>query len=362
MSIKINSIQGISAMSANVFNRYSRSNPNTFRRNPLWTFTHTFQGTVAGYSIGTTTTSPTSPSVAIFDKFPFASDSNATNVGGSMSVIRGSASGQSSDVNGYISGGAVSPFAYSNVIEKFPFAVDGTKSTDVGDLTVARTSLTGQSSNVSGYASGGGFFPPTSFTSAGFRTTIEKFPFATDSNATNIGALTEARRFAAGQSSTVSGYTSGGQIFPPTPPEIYVNTIDKFPFATDAGATDVGDLTRLTQSNAGQSSDVSGYTSGGYGRLPPGTPRPSSPVSVRNIIDKFPFATNANATDVGDLTVARQSVAGQSSTVSGYSTGGYIPGSGSVNTIDKFPFATNANATDVGDLSSSRSGMIGLQD
>jgi hypothetical protein len=160
----------------------------------------------------------------------------------------------------------------------------------------------------------------------------------------------------------VSGYTSGGQIFPPTPPEIYVNTIDKFPFATDAGATDVGDLTRLTQSNAGQSSDVSGYTSGGYGRLPPGTPRPSSPVSVRNIIDKFPFATNANATDVGDLTVARQSVAGQSSTVSGYSTGGYIPGSGSVNTIDKFPFATNANATDVGDLSSSRSGMIGLQD
>jgi hypothetical protein len=357
MSIKINSIQGISAMSANVFNRYSRSNPNTFQRNPLWTFIHEFQGTVAGYSIGT------SPSVAIFDKFPFASDSNATNVEGSMSVVRGSASGQSSDVNGYISGGAVNPFAYSNVIEKFPFAVDGTKSTDVGDLTLTRAYLIGQSSNVSGYASGGFFAPPTS-SPTGYRTTIDKFSFATDSNATNIGALTEARRFSAGQSSTVSGYTSGGQVLQPAPPDIYVNTIDKFPFATDANATDVGDMTRLVQGPAGQSSTVSGYTSGGYGRLPPGSPRPSSPVSVRNIIDKFPFATNANATDVGDLTVSRQSMpsAGQSSTVSGYSTGGYVPGSGSVNTIDKFPFASDANATDVGDLSSLRGGNTGLQD
>ncbi|NBP03247.1 MAG: hypothetical protein EBU90_24745 [Proteobacteria bacterium] len=42
-----------------------------------------------------------------------------------------------------------------------------------------------------------------------------------------------------------------------------------------------------------------GYTSGG------GTPAAS------NVIDKFPFATNANATDVGDLTVARRFPAGQ---------------------------------------------------
>jgi hypothetical protein len=91
---------------------------------------------------------------------------------------------------------------------------------------------------------------------------------------------------------------------------------------------------------------VSGYTSGGFGRLPPGSPRPASPASDRNIIDKFPFATNANATDVGDLTRAIHLPAGQSSTVSGYTSGG-----SNSNVIDKFPFATNANATDVGDLS-----------
>jgi hypothetical protein len=349
MSIKINSIQGISAMSANVINRYSRSNPDT-NRNPLWNLIHTFQGTVAGYSVAST---------PVFDKFPFATDANATNVGGSMSVNRGSSSGQSSEVSGYISGGSS-----TNIIDKFPFAIDGTTSTDVGDLSVSVNNPMGQSSNVSGYSTGGYQSPGTPPIASRYKTTIDKFPFATNSNATNIGALTQARRNGAGQSSTVSGYTSGGQAFQPAPPDIYVNVIDKFPFATDANATDVGDLTRLTQGNAGQSSDVSGYTSGGYGRLPPGSPRPSSPASVRNIIDKFPFATNANATDVGDLTVARQSmgVAGQSSTVSGYSTGGYVPGSGSVNIIDKFPFATNANATDVGDLSSSRSGNTGLQD
>jgi hypothetical protein len=45
---------------------------------------------------------------------------------------------------------------------------------------------------------------------------------------------------------------------------------------------------------------VSGYTSGG-----------GSPPAVYNNIDKFPFASNANATDVGDLTSARWEVAGQ---------------------------------------------------
>ena len=46
--------------------------------------------------------------------------------------------------------------------------------------------------------------------------------------------------------------------------------------------------------------------------------------------------------------------AGQSSDVSGYSTGGLAPpATGDSNTIDKFPFATDGNATDVGDLTSS---------
>ena len=37
-----------------------------------------------------------------------------------------------------------------------------------------------------------------------------------------------------------SGYTAGGVV----QPLLRVNTIDKFPFAADANATDVGDLTQ----------------------------------------------------------------------------------------------------------------------
>jgi hypothetical protein len=45
--------------------------------------------------------------------------------------------------------------------------------------------------------------------------TIEKFPFATDTNATDIGDLTQARSYLSGQSSSVSGYSSGGDSNPP---------------------------------------------------------------------------------------------------------------------------------------------------
>ena len=76
---------------------------------------------------------------------------------------------------------------------------------------------------------------------------------------------------------------------------------------------------------------VAGYSSGGF--------------PVTNIIDKFPFATNSNATDVGDLGVARQEASGQSSIVSGYMSGGYL-----ISRIDKFPFASDTNATNPGNL------------
>jgi hypothetical protein len=52
--------------------------------------------------------------------------------------------------------------------------------------------------------------------------------------------------------------------------------------------------------------------------------------TVNNTIDKFPFATNGNATDVGDLTQARADDAGQSSSISGYTSGGFFTPPGPV--------------------------------
>ena len=187
---------------------------------------------------------------------------------------------------------------------------------------------------------------------------IDKFSFATNANATDVGDLTVARDHGAGQSSTESGYTSGG-IDPGFP-----NVIDKFPFATDANATDVGDLSRLYGDQAGQSSDVNGYTSGGYTRASPGLPLPGNPTVLTNNIEKFPFATNSNATNVASLSQSRADGAGQSSTLSGYTSGGQtasVPTTVYVNTIDKFPFATDTSATDVGDLTVVRSSAAGQQ-
>ena len=74
---------------------------------------------------------------------------------------------------------------------------------------------------------------------------------------------------------------------------------------------------------------------------------------------KCPFATDTNASDVGDLTQARGYSSGTSSSSSGYAAGGFAPPE--VNTIDKFPFASDANATDVGDLLLSKTDTSGTQ-
>ena len=185
-------------------------------------------------------------------------------------------------------------------------------------------------------------------TIAGFSTgaaTIDKFSFTSDANATDVGNLTSDRDPAAGQSSLTHGYVSS-------------NGFEKFPFVSGSNGVIVGTQTAARQSSTGQSSILNGYgyTSGGY------TPSPS----WSNVIDKFPFSTDANATDVGDLTAVRRALSGQSSTVSGYNSGGNAaaqPGNSPVTIIEKFPFASDfsGTATDVGDLTGVRDQPTGQQ-
>ena len=51
-----------------------------------------------------------------------------------------------------------------------------------------------------------------------------------------------------GQSSFANGYNSGGD----TSPTSFVNVIDKYPFSSDANATDVGDLSDTRGRTTGQ--------------------------------------------------------------------------------------------------------------
>ena len=101
-----------------------------------------------------------------------------------------------------------------------------------------------------------------------------------------------------GQSSGVSGYVTGGG------PPLSAGVIQKFPFATDTNAADVGDLLptgpAATNSGIGQSGVNFGYHSGGVFAS-----------GVQNVIQKFSFASDQNATDVSDLTSGRKQGAGQ---------------------------------------------------
>ena len=290
-----------------------------------------FQGSNFGYSSGGVAAS--APYYTnVIQKFSFTSDANATDVG-DLTDSLAYASGQSSSSNGYSSGGlnpANSPIRTST-INKFPFSSDD-NATDVGDLTQPRNAAAGHSSGISGYTSGGYDTSPVS--------TIDKFPVASDGNANDIGDLTRTVSWKTGQSSSVSGYASGGYIGP----DSFINEIEKFSFSSDGNGTDVGDLTVSRYRSAGQSSTDSGYTSGGYTGATP---------FATTSIDKFPFASDGNASFVGNLSTGIHSnfhMTGQSSTTSGYASGGSTGANPSINTIDKFPFSSDNNASDIADL------------
>ena len=142
-------------------------------------------------------------------------------------------------VAGFASGGDIPPRV--TTIDKFPFSQTSGTATDIGDLSQARYAAAGQSSETDGFTSGG-------LTPTGRVNTIDKFPFSqTSGTATDIGNLSQKRNNIAGQSSETAGFTSGGSV-----PSI-VTTIDKFPFTISSGtATDIGDLSQARYSAAGQ--------------------------------------------------------------------------------------------------------------
>lgn len=294
---------------------------------------YSFQGSSYGYSSSGTVT----PFTDIIDKYSFTSDAPGTNIGVLPRKVT-FAAGQSSSTHGYASGGSVpAGNLQNNQVDKFPFSSD-TDATDVFNLSYSNYGQTGNSSETDGYASGGQF---------SLTDTISKFTFSSDANAVNVGELTSSRGTASGQSSSSYGYISGGK--KPTIGGYGSTVIDKFSFTSMVSATSVGSLTQGRYGLAGQNSSTDGYASGG-------AVAPNNPQVSYNTIDKFPFATDTNATDIANLTFDRFQTTGTSSTTNGYTAGGKRQPSNPdyVDMIDKFPFSSDSNATDVGELSSRR--------
>jgi len=243
--------------------------------------------TTHGYTSGGADAGPTYVKSAVIDKFPFASGGTATGVGSLAGCARERSAGSSSPTSGYASGGG---FPTVSCINKFPFATDSSAPV-IGGLVSARQNPAGLSSLISGYVAAGG--PPAT-------NIIEKFPFASNSSSVQIGCLTVARDDTkSGISSTTNGYVGNGFSPPLSPSSSCV--VDKFPFATDSNARDVLDTSTFRAVTAGFSSTTDGYSSGGF----------ISPTSDSGVIDSFPFAADNNALCIGCLSLARYIPAGQ---------------------------------------------------
>lgn len=302
--------------------------------------TRVYGGTVAGFAVN----GRTNPQFAVQDfigRFPFASDTNATDVGESFQATRYSQS-SSSLTHGYQSGGYVYPNQI-NTIQKFPFS-ESTSGSDVGELASAQTCSGGFTSRLDG----------NGYDVGGLTDAIQKYPFSTDTPASDVGQLATPCRYSFGSSSSLThGYISGGVSCDSPFCCPFNSTIDKFAFSNDTLVGCVGSIGENRKHMVGHSSPTHGYITGGIAGCTGNNP-PEIPGLQREDIRKFPFAGEGTSTDVGELGFCGlyHNNFSTDSTTDGYNNQG---------SINKFSFSSDVSATCIGSIPCSTAGAIGNQ-
>lgn len=305
-------------------------------------------GTLYGYaSGGVNPARPVSIFIQNVERFSFASEAPGTNVA-SVGISRRRGSSCSSELAGYAMGGDSTPstlppymgLGYYFNIEKFNFATEA-PSTGVGNMQYVRTnSGTGVASPTHGYAAGCRTFNE-------FILETERFAFANDVESAIVGSLTYYRQGPSEAASLTNSYVMNGNYIGAGPP-ISVNTsiIEKYKFASETEGVFIGDTTLVRWLGGAASSPTHAYAISGLA---------TTPVVRYRRIDKVSFAAEGNASIVGDLSSNNGSMTATTSAFNGYTLGGATSNNPpapviGTNAIDKFPFATDTNATDIADL------------
>tara|TARA_Y100001937_G_scaffold148_1_gene175 strand:- start:224 stop:1882 length:1659 start_codon:yes stop_codon:yes gene_type:complete len=264
----------------------------------------------------------TTPTHSSIDFFNIQSQGNSIKFGSLQSGDIFANQMCSSSIRG-ISGGGASP-TIRNFLDFITIATES-DSTDFGDLTVARRDVGALSNQTRGIWTGGST-PSKS-------DVIDFVTIATIGNATDFGNLTAAMNGVSSTSSPTRGIMGGG-----TDPSATINTIQFITIASTGNASDFGDLTRTASSLGAVSSGTRGvFANGGS-----------------NTIDFITIASAGNASDFGDSTLLRaQCTATMSNSIRGVFAGGYQPSPNSTDTniVDFIEIATTGNATDFGDIS-----------
>ena len=292
-----------------------------------------------------------------------------------------------------------------NVIDQFSFTTDG-NATDIADLTKGRSSIAGASSLTHGYAAGG--YGGVNGTGPGSWNVVDRIAFASVADATDVGDIDYSNGNAVG---SIVGTTNGDKAYfsnnmtvanggshglttcvfskytmssnitasvdldlgscHPTPIAMssnslatsdthcysvggytttYFDGISKMSYATEGNATDVGDCTVGSASSSHECTQTTTY---GY-KFGAGTGGPAN-IQDNPVIAKWSFASGTqDAVQIGTLLAVDGGVAGYmttnaySSTTHGYTAGG--GGYNKTHMIAKMSYATEATMVDIGDL------------
>ena len=280
---------------------------------------------------------------------------------------------------GIFAGGYEAPTVTSE-IQTIEIATTG-NGTRFGDLSNLISSTGCCGSSTRGFSGGGTDWDSPAYS----RTTqIDYVVMSSLGGGSNFGDLTVERRYLGGMNDPTRGVFAGGDN-PNTPGGL--NTIDYITMASAGDATDFGDLMLPTNDLGSCTSPTRGFVfadgatsdliqfitiqtkgdsthfgdlTGNNVRYPAGNSSdtralraggstPSGLSTVEDVIDYWTMASEGNATDFGNLTIARNLLASCSSKVRGVWAGGY-DSPVTYNRIDYITIATTGNATDFGDL------------
>ena len=258
----------------------------------------------------------------VIDYITISTLGNAADFGNLLAARRALA-GASGDGRGLFMGGGEPG---QNVIQYITIAVLG-NAVDFGDLTSAQEYSGGLSSGARGVRIGGAA-----------QVTMDYVTIATTGNATDFGDTLIGSSSAAGLSNGTYGLMAGGN-YPNT------NNIEKITVATTGNAVDWADLTTTPKNLTSYSSDTRGIWSGGYAQ--------TAQSSLSNVIEYVTIATQANATDFGDLLAGWSNASGVSDAIKGVGYGGWKAGGGPGQNLEMqyVTIATTGNAADFGDSS-----------
>jgi len=177
--------------------------------------------------------------------------------------------------------------------------------------------------------------------------TIDYVTISTTGNASDFGDTSAASQHGVGLSSNVRGVMALG-IITSGSDQAYVDTIDYVTIANTGNASDFGNLTMAKGYLTGCASPTRGLIAGGY----------SDVHGTQNVIEYITIGSTGNGSDFGDLTSARYAGSSCASNTRGLFAAGYS--SARENTIEYVTIASAGNVTDFGDLTSAQERMASV--